>query len=118
MHLETLKMKTCINKEKVALEQKLNITRKYSVLSVKHSIKKAFPVSLNFKKWRARFWKPSGKCTRVFIHDCTCVSDIVHTMHKNDLFHMQPEFSSVVHILAVIPDHADIFSLVKDYQFS
>ena len=111
-------MKTCIDKEKVALEQKLNIIRKYSVLSEKHSIKKAFPVSLNFKKWRARFWKPSGKCTRVFIHDCTCVSYIVQTMHENDLFQIQPEFSSVVHILAVIPDHADIFSLVKDYQFS
>ena len=41
----------------------------------------------------------------------------MHTIHKNNLFHMQPEFSSVAHTFAVIPDHADIFILVKDYQF-
>ena len=107
-------MKTCIDKEKVALEQKIEYNKKI-LCAFGETLT---PVSLNFKKWRARFWKPSGKCTRVFIHDCTCVSDIVQTMHENDLFQIQPEFSSVVHILAVIPDHADIFSLVKDYQFS
>ena len=109
-------MKTGIDNEEVTLEQKLNITRKNSMLSVKYSIMKACPVSL--KRWTARFWKPSGKCTRVFIHDCTSVSDIVQMIHENDLFHMQPVFSSVAHIFAVIPDHADIFILVKDYQFS
>ena len=31
------------------------------------------------------------------------VSEILETMHKNDLFDMFPEFSNVVHILAVIP---------------
>ena len=31
------------------------------------------------------------------------VSEMLQTMHENDLFDMFPEFSSVVHILAVIP---------------
>ena len=109
-------MKTGIDNEEVTLEQKLNITRKYSILLVKYSIKKVCPVSL--KRWTARFWKLSGKYTRVFVHGCTSVSDIVQMIHENDLFHMQPVFSSVAHTFAVIPDHADIFILVKDYQFS
>ena len=33
----------------------------------------------------------------------TTVSEMLQTMHENDLFDMFPEFSSVVHILAVIP---------------
>ena len=31
------------------------------------------------------------------------VSEMLQTMHENDLFDMFPEFSSVVHILAMIP---------------
>ena len=31
------------------------------------------------------------------------VSEMLETMHENDLFDMMPEFSNVVHILAVIP---------------
>ena len=31
------------------------------------------------------------------------VSEMLETMHENDLFDMFPEFSNVVHILAVIP---------------
>ena len=31
------------------------------------------------------------------------VSEMLETMHENDLFDMLPEFSNVVHILAVIP---------------
>ena len=31
------------------------------------------------------------------------VSEMLQKMHENDLFDMSPEFSSVVHILAVIP---------------
>ena len=31
------------------------------------------------------------------------VSEILETMHKNDPFDIFPEFSKVVHILAVIP---------------
>ena len=31
------------------------------------------------------------------------VSEMLETMHKNDLFDKFPEFSKVVHILAVIP---------------
>ena len=34
------------------------------------------------------------------------VSEMLETVHENDLFDMFPEFSNVVHILAVIP--ADI----------
>ena len=33
----------------------------------------------------------------------TAVSEMLETVHKNDLFDMCPEFSNVVHILAVIP---------------
>ena len=51
-------------------------------------------------------------------YDCTNVSDILQMIHENDLFHMQPVFSSVAPTFAVIPDHADIFILVKNYQFS
>ena len=48
------------------------ITRKYSVfweisVTVKHLIKTATPALLDFTKSTARFWKPSRKCTRVFI---------------------------------------------------
>lgn len=31
------------------------------------------------------------------------VSEMLQTMHENDLFDMFPEFSGVVHLLAVIP---------------
>ena len=31
------------------------------------------------------------------------VSEMLQTMHKNDLFDMFPKFSKVVHVLAVIP---------------
>ena len=34
---------------------------------------------------------------------CMTVSEMLETMHENDLFDMFPEFSDVVHILAVIP---------------
>lgn len=36
-------------------------------VTVKHLIKKAFPALLSFTTWTARFWKPSRKCTRVFV---------------------------------------------------
>ena len=31
------------------------------------------------------------------------VSEMLDTVHENDLFDMFPEFSNVVHLLAVIP---------------
>ena len=31
------------------------------------------------------------------------VSEMLETIHQNDLFNIFPEFSKVVHILAVIP---------------
>ena len=34
---------------------------------------------------------------------CMPVSEMLETMHENGLFDMFPEFSNVVHILAVIP---------------
>ena len=48
------------------------MTRKSSVLweisvTVKHPIKKASPALLSFTTSTARFWKPSRKCTRVFV---------------------------------------------------
>ena len=48
------------------------MAKKYSVLwkisvTVKHLIKKAFLALLNFTKSKASFWKPSRKCTRVFV---------------------------------------------------
>ena len=33
----------------------------------------------------------------------TTVSEMLETMHENDLFDIFPEFSKVVHMLAVIP---------------
>jgi len=33
----------------------------------------------------------------------SAVSEVLQTIHENDLFVMLPEFASVVHILAVIP---------------
>ena len=71
------------------------MTRKYSV-GVRHLIKKASPALLNFTKSTARFW------TRVFI-GYMIVSEMLETVRENDLFDMFPEFSNVVHILAVIP---------------
>ena len=48
------------------------MTRKSSVLweisvTVKHLIKKASPALLSFTTSTARFWKPSRKCTRLFV---------------------------------------------------
>ena len=48
------------------------MTRKSSVLweisvTVKHLIKKASPALLSFTTSTVRFWRPSRKCTRVFV---------------------------------------------------
>ena len=50
----------------------VKMTRKYPVpweicVTGRHLIKKASSASLNFAKSTARFWKPSRKCTRVFV---------------------------------------------------
>ena len=87
------------------------MTRKYSLLweifvTVKHLIKKASRV--------AKFYKIDGEILeaeqkiyasfrRVRGLGYMTVSEMLETMHENDLFDMFPEFSNVVHILAVIP---------------
>ena len=87
------------------------MTRKYSLLweisvTVKHLIKKASRV--------AKFYKIDGEILeaehkmfesfrRVRGLGYMTVSETLETMHENDLFDMSPQFSNVVHILAVIP---------------
>ena len=62
----------------------------------------------------AKFYKIDGEtleveqkmytsCRRVRGLGYMTVSEMLQTMHENDLFDMFPEFSNVVHILAVIP---------------
>ena len=60
---------------------------------VKQLIKKVSPALLNFTKWMARFWKLSRRCMRVFVMcvDNMTVSEMLETMHENDLFDMFPE---------------------------
>ena len=41
-----------------------------------------------------------SSCARIRLHDC---SEMLETMHENDVFDMFPVFSNVVHILGVIP---------------
>ena len=87
------------------------MTRKYSLLweisvIVKHLIKKASRVAKLYKidgeileaeqKMYASFRRVRGS-------GYMTVSEMLETMHENDLFDMFPEFSNVVHILAVIP---------------
>ena len=41
-----------------------------------------------------------SSCARIRLHDC---SEMLETMHEDDVFDMFPVFSNVVHILGVIP---------------
>ena len=41
-----------------------------------------------------------SSCARIRLHDC---SEMLETMHENDVFDMFLVFSNVVHILRVIP---------------
>ena len=87
------------------------MTRKYSLLweisvTVKHLIKKASRVAKFYKidgEILEADQKISASFRRVRGLGYMTVSEMLETMHENDLFDMFPEFSNVVHILAVIP---------------
>ena len=89
------------------------MTRKYSVVwevsvTVKHLIKKASPAfSAKFYKIDGEILKAEQKMYasfhRVRGFGYMTVSEMLVRMHENDLFDMFPEFSTVVHILTVIP---------------
>ena len=76
-------------------------------VTMKHLIKKASSAMLNLTKSVARFWKLRRKCTRDFVFarirpKMMTVSKMLRVMHENDLFDTFPEYSKVVHTLAVI----------------
>ena len=87
------------------------MTKKCSVIweisvRVKHQIKKSFSRVAKFYKIDGEILEAEqimyASFRRVRGLGYMTVSEMLQTMHENDLFDMFPEFSSVVHILTVI----------------
>ena len=88
------------------------MTKKSSVLweisvTVKHLIKKSFSCIAKFYNIDGEILEAEQKMYASFRRTrglgYMTVSEILETMYENDLFDIFPEFSKVVHILAVIP---------------
>ena len=90
----------------------VEMTRKYSVLwgdicLMKTLGKESFSRIAKFYEIEGVILETEQKMYASFGRErafhSTTVSEILQTMHENDLFDMLPEFSNVVHFLVVIP---------------